>query len=39
MCSQKLILNIQSLESLELHNNYPLAPDETDIKKEIFSKY
>ena len=26
-------------ESLKLHNNYPLAPDEIDIKKEIFSKY
>ena len=26
-------------ELLELHNNYPLASDEIDIKIEIFSKY
>ena len=30
----KLILNIW-----ELHNDYPLAPDKTEIKREILSNY
>ena len=32
-CVLKLILNI--LKLLELHNNYPLAPDKIEVKREI----
>ena len=36
----KLILNIQLHQELhELHNNYPLAPDKIEIKREILSEY
>ena len=34
----KLLLNIQK-ELHELHNNYPSAPEEKEIKKEMLSKY
>ena len=34
----KLILNILK-KLLEVHNNYPLAPDEIETKKEMLSDY
>ena len=37
--SKECVLEVDLEYPTELHNNYPLAPDKTEIKREILSKY